>query len=79
MIAKDELRPALIVKVWNDDLVNLVVFLDGTNDGAEVDYGKGFTLDTPEGVMSGGYLKGCWLTSVTKGDKVGQWSWVREK
>ena len=31
---KGEVRPALIVRVWNKELVNLVVFVDGTNDFA---------------------------------------------
>lgn len=28
-----EVRPAIIVKVWSDDLVQLQVFTDNTNDG----------------------------------------------
>lgn len=27
-----EVRPATIVRVWNDDIVNLAVFIDGSND-----------------------------------------------
>lgn len=30
-----ECRPAFIVRVWNDELVNLQVFVDGTNDYAD--------------------------------------------
>lgn len=30
-----EHRPAIVVKVWSGNYVNLVVFMDGTNDGPE--------------------------------------------
>lgn len=31
----NQIRPAIIVRVWNDDMVQLQVFTDGTNDGPE--------------------------------------------
>lgn len=39
-----EERPAIIVRVWSDDCVQLQVFTDGTNDGK--DYVHGITWRT---------------------------------
>lgn len=33
--SRGEVRPAVIVCVWNEDMVQLQVFMDGTNDGPE--------------------------------------------
>lgn len=30
-----EHRPAIVVKIWSGSYVNLVVFVDGTNDGPQ--------------------------------------------
>lgn len=30
-----QIRPAIIVRVWSDEMVQLQVFTDGSNDGAE--------------------------------------------
>jgi len=32
----ETVRPAIIVRVWTDEVVNLSVFYDGTNDGYDV-------------------------------------------
>lgn len=72
-VSENIVRPAIITRVWNGDCVNLAVFLDGTNDGANVDWEKAFCLKTPEENMSGGYMACWWVTSVVKGDRVGQW------
>jgi hypothetical protein len=34
-----EIRPAIIVRVWGDEMVNLRVFFDGSNDAGEESYG----------------------------------------
>lgn len=33
-LANGEVRPAIIVRVWNDTCINVRVFLDGSNDDA---------------------------------------------
>jgi hypothetical protein len=32
---EDQIRPGKVVRVWNDEMVQLQVFTDGTNDGAQ--------------------------------------------
>lgn len=44
-------RPAIVVQVWNEDVVNLQVFTDGSNDAGVVVYPN-----------TGGYVQ--WQTSV---------------
>jgi hypothetical protein len=66
-----KLRPALVVEDWgiteapNTDqgAVNLVVFLDGSNDKAK-DRAK---VGLPEKGLTG------WVTSRTRGKGIGQW------
>lgn len=74
-VSEDVVRPAIITQTWNDDCVNLVVFPDGTNDGAAVDWDNRFHVRSPQASMAGGYMGGVWVTSVTKGDSPGQWNW----
>lgn len=57
------LRPALIVRVWSGDTVNVQVFLDGSND-------RGLLADEVE--RSGSVV---WCESVTRGDGIGQYRW----
>jgi hypothetical protein len=72
-ITPNEYRPAVIVKCWGDPddprvAVNLVVFLDGSNDlslnlqAAGVSYQAGSTMP----------LVG-WATSKVQGPEIGQW------
>jgi len=53
-------RPMLILRVWNDDVVNGRVFLDGWNDKSITSFG----------VRIGDDL---WVTSVARGSGVHQW------
>lgn len=55
-------RPALVVRVWSDDLVNLIVFVDGSNDY--------YPNQGPEPLM-------LWRTSVhyNNSEKPGTWTW----
>lgn len=63
-----EARPAMIVKVWSEDCVQLQVFLDGGNDAAVKDGGGGFAADECDRGLA-------WRTSVPEGTEIGQWSW----
>jgi len=56
---KGESRPALVVRVWAADLVNLQVFSDSNADGTSND-----CLPVP-----------LWKTSIKQGDTPGTWHW----
>lgn len=59
-------RPAIIVRVWSDEMVNVQAFTDGG-------YGQS-TNDNRPPVL--------WLTSLhydSAGDKVGTWHWPQDK
>lgn len=77
-VAEDVARPAIITQVWNEDCVNLVVFPDGTNDGAAVDWENRFRVHSPQASLSGGYMGCVWMTSVTRGNSPGQWNWPKK-
>lgn len=62
-------RPALVVRVWSDDCVNLLLFLDGGNDDRHVSNLGGAHPFAERGNAP------VWLTSSLMGDGVGQWSW----
>ncbi len=65
-------RPAIIVKVWSPTLVNLQVFLDGTNDRLWK-YVNGVD---PLFAYEDECLKGmAWRTSIPEGEDIGNWSW----
>lgn len=64
-------RPAIIVRVWNETGVNLAVLPDGSNDGAAVEWKQDQT-NLPAGK---GYCGFWWITSVCRGDDLGQWSY----
>lgn len=59
-----EIRPAIVTKVWTEDCVNLLVFLDGS-----LDYGKGHTLSFTS-VMRGNE-KGQWQWPTIKAETAG--------
>lgn len=63
-------RPAIVVRVWNEDCVNLAVLPDGTNDGAKVDWDG-----QNDPILGVGHVGFWWVTSVVKGDGVRQWNW----
>lgn len=64
-ISQEEIRPAIIVRVWSDTCVQLQIFIDGTNDR-----NKGFNIEEQ--------LRGiAWRTSVVQGDDPGQWQWPK--
>lgn len=65
--AEPVLRPALVVRVWGDTCVNLQVFLDGTNDQHVGPLGGEVARVPALGIA--------WCTSVTQGDKLGEWRW----
>jgi hypothetical protein len=70
-IAEGEYRPATVVKTWGPATANLVVFLDGQNDGAINLFAAGVTA-TP-GIPIG------WATSRVAGDGIGQWITPHER
>jgi len=56
-------RPAIIVHVWANEVVNLQVVIDGSNDSS-----YGFTAEEcARGIA--------WRTSVREGAGVHEWSW----
>lgn len=78
-ISENEVRPAIITKAWSEDCINVIMFPDGTNDGADVKFEKVFYIESPNGIInSGGYLSGIWLTSIMKGNNIGNWNWPGE-
>jgi hypothetical protein len=65
-----ECRPGIIVKVWPDEVVNALVFLDGSNDGAT---NFGMTAEVP------GAMK--WVTSISYDPKTvdeRHWHWPQD-
>lgn len=58
-----EERPAVVVRQWNPDCANLIVFLDGGNDLEHA--GPDLSVPTPHTV---------WVTSAQKGTSDGQWT-----
>lgn len=56
-----EWRPALVVKIWEEDMCNLQVFLDGSNDGI-------VQPSNNDGMV--------WRTSVKFGTERGCWNWA---
>ena len=60
--SKGECRPAVVVKIWNEESgsAQLIVFMDGTNDG----------LDLGDYVL--------WVTSVLPGNSHGEWHFISE-
>jgi hypothetical protein len=58
-------RPAVVVRVWDDITLNLQLLLDGSNDDRHV---------VGRFCQEGGNTH-LWLTSVTQGDGIGQWNW----
>lgn len=69
MKTADGERPMLVIKVWSPTCVNGVLFVDGYNDRNLTIAGA--TLE--EGTM----MK--WVTSISKGDQVGQWDFKGKK
>lgn len=65
-VAPGEWRPAQIVKVWSGAAVNLVVFLDGSNDQRFHLWAAGVYAINAEHTVG-------WATSRVRGDEVGQW------
>lgn len=66
-----DVRPATIVSVINDDMINIQVFTDGVNDAAmlkEKDGGIADMIMASRGIM--------WKTSVARGDGNGEWNWM---
>ena len=63
------LRPALIVRVWTDNCVNVQLFLDGGNDDRYIDNIAGAKPYIERGNAP------VWLTSTTMGECVGEWRW----
>lgn len=63
---KDGDRPMLIVKVWDQDTVNGIIFLDSHNDRLLV------TSGMKEGSMM------VWATSIPRGKEIGQWRFHNE-
>ncbi len=55
-------RPAIITHVWDGDLVNVVVFTDGSHPDE----------------IKGEHAAMVWRTSVLKGPEVGHWLWPDE-
>lgn len=68
-INENEVRPALIVRPWSEHCANLLVFPDGSNDGAHVNY----EANSNNSHFIGGQVAGIWKTSVPRGPGVGQW------
>jgi hypothetical protein len=62
----EQLRPALVVRVWSETCVNAQVFFDGSND-RDCALAKTYRHDTLSYPL--------WLTSTTEGVGVGQWRW----
>ncbi len=60
-IAPNELRPAKVVRVWGPTVVNLQVFLDGTNDARHLS-----DVERPP-------LCVWWVTSVSEGQGAREW------
>lgn len=67
-------RPAMVVRVWNygtpDEMVNLIVYPDGSNDWFSLSEQVGENQADKE-VAS----LAAWRTSVHQGDGDGQWCW----
>lgn len=61
-------RPATIVQVWNDDMVNLQVFTDGLNDAGMFKDSIADMMMTVRGLL--------WRTSVKRGEGNGEWDWM---
>jgi len=64
-------RPAIVVRVWSEECVNLAVLPDGSNDGAKVEY----PAEGGQRQVSGGLCAFWWVTSALKGDGVRQWNY----
>lgn len=65
-----EIRPANVVSVINEDMVNLQVITDGINDVEmfRKDGGVGDMIMTARGLLH--------RTSVVRGEGVGEWDWM---
>src|SRR5262245_20177326 len=70
-VSETEVRPALVVRVWSDEMVNLQVFLDGHNDAAW----KRAGVDVPMFTFDERERGQAWKTSVHVGNGIGDWSW----
>ena len=60
-----EVRPALVVRVWSQTIVNLIVFGDGEND----------KLLSPNGWVESPQPR--WLTSIELDDDHAEYTWHR--
>ena len=74
-IAENEIRPAIIVKVFSDDCINAFMFPDCINDGAENLAYKSYTINGPDTSIGGFYAYGVILPSIMKGNGIGNWNW----
>jgi hypothetical protein len=61
-----EVRPAFVVRVWNDEVVNLVVLLDGSNDR--------FPFVSPSGIDERFFVT-FWKTSVAHSENAEPGTW----
>lgn len=70
-VSETDLRPAMIVRVLGDGIVNLQVFTDGVEDATAPE--PDWTIDHPG---RGDAHKGLYRrTEVAYGNKPGNWSW----
>ena len=63
ILSNGEHRPAIVVRVWSNECVQLQVFLDGTNDASS---------DVPRTALDAGIM---WATSVPYSEEPQQRSW----
>jgi hypothetical protein len=84
-VSADQARPAIVVRVWvgangipkEDSLVDLQVFLDGSNDDIRFLKRPSNVEDERRPMFTNTECQNglAWRTSVKKGEAIGEWAW----